>query len=204
MLMQKFKNLITKINNQVECYKNRQQLKSTGFTIISNNCWGGNIYQKFGLKYTTPTIGLFILGHDFVKFCSDLEGYLKKELEFIRWEESSYYYELKNNAPYPVARLGDVEIYFMHYKTEEEAREKWNRRLKRVNPEHILFKLSQRDYCSKEDIEKFMELPIESKICFAYERVDGVVYVPELKGLVGDEFAIVSKYIDEISILNHL
>lgn len=204
MLVRKCKNAIIKLNNSVECWKNRRKLKNTDFTIISNNCWGGRTYQKFGIKYYSPTIGLFILGHDFVKFCSDFENYLKKELVFIPWETSSYYTELKNDIPYPIAKLGDIEIYFMHYKSEQEARKKWNRRLERVNFEHILFKLSQREGCSREDIETFMILPLKSKLCLAYDKVDGAIYVPELKGLKGDEYSIVSEFIDDISILNNL
>lgn len=204
MLVRKCKNAIIKLNNSVECWKNRRKLKNTDFTIISNNCWGGRTYQKFGIKYYSPTIGLFILGHDFVKFCSDFENYLKKELVFIPWEASSYYTELKNDIPYPIAKLGDIEIYFMHYKSEQEARKKWNRRLERVNLEHILFKLSQREGCSKKDIETFMNLPLKSKLCLAYDKVDGAIYVPKLKGLKGDEYSIVSEFIDDISILNNL
>ena len=79
MLVGKFKNAIIKFNNYVECYKNRKKLKNNIFTIILLIIVGGRIYQKFGIKYYSPTIGLFILGHDFVKFCSDFENYLKKE-----------------------------------------------------------------------------------------------------------------------------
>lgn len=28
----------------------KKQLKSTDFTIISNNCWGGMIYESYNLK----------------------------------------------------------------------------------------------------------------------------------------------------------
>ena len=202
MLVRKFKNAIIKFNNNVECYKNRRKLKNTDFTIISNNCWGGRIYQKFGIKYYSPTIGLFILGHDFVKFCSDFENYLKKELEFIPWEASSYYAELKNDIPYPIAKLGDIEIYFMHYHSEKEAAEKWYRRVKRLNPEHMIFKLSQREECSKEDIEEFMKLPLRHKVCFSYENIPGVIKIPELEGFSGDEMEIVNQYFDELDILN--
>ena len=52
-------------------------------TIISNNCWGGNVYQKFGLKYTSPTIGLFMIGEDYVKFCKNLRYYSTLNLKFI-------------------------------------------------------------------------------------------------------------------------
>lgn len=74
MLVQKFKNAVIKFNNNVECYKNRRKLKNTEFTIISNNCWGGFIYQKYGLKYQSPTIGLFFMGKDYIKFCSNVNA----------------------------------------------------------------------------------------------------------------------------------
>ena len=74
---------------------------------------------------------------------------LKSELVFIPWEQASYHYALVEATPYPVAKLGDIEVYFMHYHSEEEAAEKWYRRIKRINPDHMIFKLSQREECSK-------------------------------------------------------
>lgn len=200
--MSKIKNIFIKINNKLEKRKQRKKLKSTEFSIISNNCWGGTVYQKYGLPYKSPTIGLYILGHDFVKLCSNWKEYFSKELEFIDWDKSSYYNVLKNTNPFPVALLGDIEIYFMHYTSEEEAKEKWNRRLKRINPNHMIFKLSQREECSKEDIEKFMNLPLNHKVCFAYDEVPGVICIPELKNFIGDETSIVKDYFDELDILN--
>ena len=94
--------------------------------------------------------------------------------------------------------------YILCIINQNEKLKKWNRRLERINLEHIIFKLSQREICSKEDVEKFITLPLKSKLCFAYDKVDGAIYVPELKGLKGDEYSIVSEYIDDISILNNL
>ena len=182
---------------------NRMKLKNRDFTIISNNCWGGMVYQKYGLQYRTPTVGLYILGHDFVKLCSDLRSYLAKDLIFIPWKQSSYYPQLKDKEPYPVAKLGDIEIYFMHYQSESEATEKWNRRVKRVNPDKLLFKLSQREGCSKEDVQSFLSLP-GNKICFSYDEVDGAIVVPELNGLSGDETPIIQHYYNELDCLNKL
>lgn len=184
--------------------RNKRQLKVKDFSIISNNCWGGSIYQKYGLAYQSPTAGLYLLGHDFVKFAERLDHYIACELEFIPWEESSYYEVIKNNKPYPVARLDDIEIYFMHYPTEEEAAEKWYRRAKRINHEHILFKLSQREGCAREDVEKFMSLPLRNKICFAYDEVVGTIHIPELRNWSGDETPLIEQYYDELTILNKL
>lgn len=200
--MSKIKNAFIKINEGLEKRKLRKKLKSTDFSIISNNCWGSFIYQKYGLPYQSPTAGLFILGHDFVKLCRDWEKYFNSKLEFIPWESASYHYALLQEVPYPVARLDDIEIYFMHYHSEEEAAEKWYRRIKRVNPKHMIFKLSQREECSRKDIEDFVKLPLKHKVCFSYDEVQGSIFVPELKNFVGDEMDIVNKYFDEITILN--
>ena len=53
------------------------------FTIFSNNCWGGRLYDKFGLMYLTPTIGLAMSPADFVKFCSNYNYYFSKEKNFV-------------------------------------------------------------------------------------------------------------------------
>lgn len=204
MIVRKIKNAEIILRDRMKKRTLRNKLVHTDFSIISNNCWGGSIYQKYGLAYQSPTAGLFLLGHDFVKFAERLDHYIACELEFIPWEESSYYEVIKNNKPYPVARLDDIEIYFMHYPTEKEAAEKWYRRAKRINHEHILFKLSQREGCSKEDVEKFMSLPLRNKICFAYDEVEGTIHIPELRNWSGDETPLTEQYYDELTILNKL
>lgn len=200
----KIRNAITKIEYWNTARIQRKKLKSKDFSIISNNCWGSFIYQRYGLPYTSPTAGLYILGHDFVKLAGNLQHYLSLKLEFIPWESCANYNEIRDDAPYPVARLGDIEVYFMHYSSEEEAAEKWYRRAKRVNTEHILYKLSQREGCSRQDIEDFMALPLEHKLCFAYDEVPGTIHVPELEGFRGDEMSIVDPYVNEVDILNQL
>ena len=203
-IVQKINTFRTIVSQEFATRKKKSQLIVKDFSIISNNCWGGFIYQKYGLVYRSPTEGLYFLGHDFVKFAERLDYYIACELEFISWEESSYYEVIKNNKPYPVAKLDDIEIYFMHYPTEKEAAEKWYRRSKRINYEHILFKLSQREGCSKEDVEKFMSLPLSNKICFAYDEVEGTIHIPELRNWSGDETPLIEQYYDELTILNQL
>lgn len=204
MIVRKIRNAVILIKDEISKRNLQKKLKITNFSIISNNCWGGAIYQKYGLVYRTPTVGLYILGHDFVKFAERLEHYLACKLEFISWENSTIYEEIKTDKSYPVARLDDIEIYFMHYLTEEDAAKKWYRRVKRINRDHILFKLSQRECCFREDIEKFMSLPLENKLCFAYDEVEGTIHIPELKNWSGDETTLLERYCDELSILNKL
>ena len=63
----------------------KKQLKSTEFTIISNNCWGGIVYESYNLPKQSPTTGLFFMAKDYIEFSSDLKRYIYGELTFIKW-----------------------------------------------------------------------------------------------------------------------
>ena len=66
-------------------YRNRKLLDKD-ITIISNNCWGGHVYRYLGIKYLSPTVGLYFFANDYVKFCEDLKYYISQELKFISGE----------------------------------------------------------------------------------------------------------------------
>lgn len=68
----------------------RKQLKSTDFTIISNNCWGGMIYESYNLPKESPTVGMFFIAKDYIEFLSDLKGYVNGKLTFIKPEKSRW------------------------------------------------------------------------------------------------------------------
>ena len=184
----------------------RLKIKHKDFCIISNNCWGGTIYQYFGIEYNTPTVGLYFGTEDFVKFAADLRHYMEQELVFIPWESTTSYEFLRkiDQKPFPVARLDDIEIYFMHYDSPEEALEKWNKRKKRINYNRLLFKISDRGNCPREVIKKFLDLPVKNKICFSCDKLDGAIYVPELRDLFGNEIPILEKYYDKIEVVNSI
>ena len=57
----------------------KKQLKSTDFTIISNNCWGGMIYESYNLPKESPTVGMFFMAKDYIEFLSDLKGLLNRK-----------------------------------------------------------------------------------------------------------------------------
>ena len=68
--------------------------------------------------------------------------------------------------------LGDtgIEIVFMHYHLEEEALEKWNRRMKRINWSNMIVKFSDTDCCTDELILEFDKMPFEHKVCFTAKK----------------------------------
>lgn len=215
--MGKLRNAFIKIRNKHHQWRKRKELKFTDFSIISNNCWAGTtVYQPFGLKYNTPTIGLFIMDEDYIKFIWNLKWYLSQSPVFIPPQESKYYDRIsqKGTQPvkYPIATIGgDVELHFLHYHSENEALSKWLRRAKRVNYDRLLVKMSLRDngYDKETILKRFCALPYKNKICFSpidYPS-DEVVVVPELEFLNligGDETDSTLKHIDITKALNSI
>ena len=103
-----------------------KSLKATDFSIISQNCIGGVLYHDMRMRFLSPTINLFFGGSDFVRFAKNLQYYINLEIE-VHWEEE-----------YPVGKLDDVTVYFMHYNICTEAKEAWERRKKRINWNKII------------------------------------------------------------------
>lgn len=189
------------------------RLKNKTFTIISDNCWGGFIYKNLDLKFNTPFIGLFIFSEDYINLLKNLDNIIYKKLEFIDPNESKYKLELKNNGTlgkYPIGILNkDVEIHFLHYKNEDEAREKWEKRVKRINKDNLLIKFCDRDCCTEELIEEFDKLNYKNKICFTakdYPKLNSTILFEEFNGeeCVSNEWNFYDKYIDIIKVLNNL
>jgi uncharacterized protein (DUF1919 family) len=56
----------------------RKKLTQTDFTIISNNCWGGMIYESYNLPKESPTVGLFFMASDYIRFLDHLKEYFNK------------------------------------------------------------------------------------------------------------------------------
>ena len=148
----------------------RLKLKTTQVTIISNNCWGGHVYRYFGIKYQSPTVGLYFFCDDYLKFINNLKYYINFELRFIKHEESKYYKILEerggNDAICPIGILDDVEIIFLHYGSEKEAFEKWTRRSKRIVWDNIVYKMSEQNKCTDKLLAEFDKLEEKRKFCF--------------------------------------
>ena len=176
-------------------------LKGNNFTIVSNNCFAGFVYQKFDIPYNTPFVGLFILGPDYIELLKNFNILIKEKLVFIKGDESKYKdYLIKTNRfnKYPIGKLGNnVEIHFLHYKSETEAQEKWNRRLKRMNFNNILFKFSDNDMSNLKLIKEFDNLPFKNKICFTSKNISNIksqIYLQKYKNeqAVRNEWAAIS------------
>lgn len=157
----------------------KKQLSTTEFTIISNNCWGGMIYESYDIVKQSPTVGLFFMATDYIKFLSDLEGYIHGDLSFISPEQSRWKTEpeLKNDkrfGTFPVGVISNgkesIEVFFLHFHSKEEARNKWNRRCERICWNKLLIKFNDQNGCTEEHVKLFAGLPYDNKIFFTVKQ----------------------------------
>ncbi len=187
-------------------------LRNHDFSIIANNCWGGSVYQYYGMEYHSPTVGLYFFAEEYMRFLGDLRRYLSMELQFIPPESSKYYGQYKNlPINYPIGLLGDVEIVFLHYKSEAEAKQKWERRAKRVNFDNLLVKFNDQNGTTAAMIDTFADMPFDNKVCFVADpdiRLDCVILYEDCVGMESVDDDVVGKrfrqYLNVTAFLNRM
>ena len=121
------------LKNARRIRKIRRHLHCDHLTVISQNCIGGVFSHDMNLQFQSPTVNLFIPAADFIKFVNNLEHYLAAELQ-VQWGEE-----------YPVGRIDDVQLHFVHYGSCQQARVAWERRKQRVDLNKVLVLSTDRD-----------------------------------------------------------
>ena len=144
--------------------------------ILEYNCWGGMLYESFNLPKETPTVGSFIMAKDYINFLSNLKEYIDTPLTFINPQDSKWLKQVsqdKRYGTYPVGKINDIEIFFLHYRSQKEVLDKWNQRIKRINWNNLLIKFNDQNGCTEEDVKEFFKLPFKNKIFFTCKNWPG-------------------------------
>lgn len=210
--MKTINKIILKVNTRIWTYYLKSKIRNKDFTLITNNCIGGVIYHNLGMKFLSPTINLSIRGEDYLAFVKNLKEYTSCPLI----EVTEY------NSNYPVGKLiptnhnlNPIIVYFQHYKTFSEAKEKWNIRCKRMNFNNIYFIWEFYDNLYNIDlIKQFSRLGNNYK-ALLHKDIEGVENSFVFKKYNNDYFGKIlspnglsgKRYLDEfdyISFLNHI
>ena len=140
--------------------KQRELLKNKDFTLIANNCNGGVLSHELGLRFNSPLVNLFINTEDYVKYLKNFDYYNSLTLSFVTDDTKSY----------PIGKLDDVTIDFVHYKSNEEAEQKWEERKKRINKNNMFIIFTEQNDCTEQCLKEFDNLPFENKVVFTYKK----------------------------------
>ena len=154
------------------------------FSIISNDCWGAEIYKLLDRPFNTPFIGLMLMGPCYIKLLGNLEHNIKLPLVFKKESKYEEMQVIKAGENFPLAVLGntDIEIHFLHYKTKEEAIEKWTKRVNRIDWDNLFIKYDcGKDYGSADTVNSFLKLNFPNKLLFGKENfgINEVIVIKE-------------------------
>ena len=139
--------------------KNLQpKLTNTNFTIISNNCSAGFIYNNLGHQFLTPTINLQFTDEDYLTLIYNLKEFVENG-ELTEVEQTG--------LSYPVGQLtapcGSIKIYFLHYDNFQHCYDKWMERCKRINWDNMCFLFEAKAGTTQQDIKKFDDFNSKNK-----------------------------------------
>lgn len=153
-LSRKIKNACWQRNRKKVTAAMRDRLRTNDVTIISANCNGGIVSHDLGLQFRSPTVNLFIPAEDFIKFCENLPHYLSIDT-MVECVDPA----VTKGVSYPVAYLGDILLFLVHYSSVEEAQRIWNQRKQRINWNNIAIMATDRDGMTDELKDRFERLP---------------------------------------------
>lgn len=144
--------------------KNTLRLVNGNVSILSMNCTGGILYHDLRLRFLSPTINLYMQAEDFIKFCESLPYYLSID-QMTECTNPA----IKGNRVYPVAYLGDIKLFLVHYSSVKQAQQKWNERKQRIKKNSIVVIATDRDGMTDALKDRFERLPY-SKVMFAHKQ----------------------------------
>lgn len=149
-----------------------RELRENTPTIFAPNCWGGITYHHLGLEFCSPLINMHEPEEDYLRFLSDPEHYISQDIKL-----REMYSDNEHKEPFPVAMMGDIELWMNHYNDFDKAKEAWDRRKARIKWDNLFVMFFTED---PERVDRFLSLPYKKKVCFVPWRTDkeGCLPVP--------------------------
>lgn len=142
--------------------KQRLKVKDVGFSLVSQNCIGGFLYNNMGLQFNSPTINTLIRGGSFIKFVNDIDKYIAMTPVAAPVED---WVDEK-----PALMLGDISVRCPHSESIDKALGDWKRRAKRFDGRDMRFIATTWDLGENLDlIQRFLDLPYR-KVLFTCDK----------------------------------
>ena len=172
-------------------------LKADRLVIVASDCTGGMLYHDLKKEFLSPTINLFFSAADYIKFLKNPDFYLDMEMEEVK----------QNEYKYPIAKLGDITLHLVHYKTVEDARIKWKERSERFKKLGVggeleyFYIMNDRNGCTEQNLIDFDNLPYKNKVVFTHIPHPEIKCAYYIRGFEnGDYVGTMTKFVSPFSI----
>ena len=142
--------------------RERARLTATDVSVLSNDCTGGLLLHDLGMRFLSPTVNMYMRAEDYQKFCENLKYYLCIDT-MVECTDPA----IIEGRKYPLAYLGDILLYLVHYHSVKEAQNKWNDRKRRINWDKIVVINSDRNGMTDALKDRFEKLPYK-KVMFTH------------------------------------
>ncbi len=149
--------------HEKRCKEYRTQFHNPDVSIISSSCIGGILLHDLKVKFQSPTVNLYFRAADFMKFCENLNYYMAIEEMNVCTDK-----HIIEDRKYPIAYLGDLLLFLVHYSSVNEAQLKWNERKRRMNWDNIVVIHTDREGMTDEIKDRFEQLPYR-KVMFVHK-----------------------------------
>jgi len=134
-------------------------IANSELSIVSNNCWGGILFNTLGLEYRSPFKNVSFSDEDYIRLLENFNYYMEAS---PRWD-GDWDIDTNSGKQIPLLWLNDVRIRCNHELNPDEAIKTWNRRRKKINYENLLFEMYTE---SRTVAERFDALNLGNRICF--------------------------------------
>lgn len=152
------------------------KLRKSNISILSNSCIGGKIYNKLALETLSPTKNMYCLGEDFVKFCNNIEYYVRQEMIPIQNDEITGG-TIGLEDFFQKGKIDDVTWTFNHNIYAKDAIKQWNEHVKKINLDNIAIIMI---ILNDSDLALFNTIKFEKKIGVYYKKsnMKKIMYCP--------------------------
>lgn len=126
-------------------------------TIISDDCWGGRVYEANALPCHSPFAGMGFSTREYIHFLEHMREPGALDPLSISSEERGY----------PIIQTRHARLFGMHYKTEKEFMQRYQRRCLRMNLQRPWIKIDfGRPNYTPQDIERWNALRLPDSVAF--------------------------------------
>jgi uncharacterized protein (DUF1919 family) len=194
--------MLKKLKRQINRWRFQRsitRLRKTQFCLVSNNCLGRRLYQILGRDYNTPFVGLFMMPECFTELVVNFKDYMSREIQFVNESKYPTHNQQRNSGRhYPIGRLGNTEIHFLHYKSEQEALEKWNRRKRRIDYDHLYYVMVANGPYNEAMLTNFAGPNPNNKVCFHRQQGNQLptgIYIPSENPEMGNLYSQYQRFV---------